>query len=557
MNTGRILWLPALLGLVLAGGIVNAQGIIDSKHNLTRSGPGTVKARPQIQSELCVFCHTPHTPKRNRTDVSFGWNRADSTATYITYESSTLYATVGQPSGASKLCLSCHDGTIALGSILSQRNVIPFQGDWENSPANLGTNLADDHPISFTYDRNLATANGQLADPDSLIGPIQLDAADQLQCTSCHDPHDDSNGMFLVVDDPVRKLCTTCHQPDGWRTNSHATSTAKWNSEGIDPWPHTNDPATTVADNVCQNCHQPHNAGKQEGLLSYLIEEANCLKCHNGNVAGTDIEGQGVRHVAFVGQRERARIGRNCDRLGLRARAARAVAVGLDRQDHRTGCIGQVNVGRHELIDVGEDQVPDERDGVDARAAGNQHVAGTDSRQGLEGVGHVVGEGIEGNRVRHVRPKRQREGAARGRHGQCLGFQHAARSRSEQVHRLAAAVEYLPAAAIERQLFRAEGDARVVGIIRPGDDDDVGRVDLEGDQTVVLVDDGLAGQNRLVAEVPLDVARGVEDLHREGRLDGHRGDIDRVTRDRADHVRGRRSDRQFARREAPGHLSGE
>ena len=142
-------WLPILLSLLMATAAVGQTGIIDTKHNLSRTGPGTVKARPTVQLGLCVFCHTPHKVRGKKTENFFGWNRADSTATYTTYDSSTMYAMVGQPTGASKLCLSCHDGTIALGSILSQQNVIPFQGDWENSPANLSTNLADDHPISF------------------------------------------------------------------------------------------------------------------------------------------------------------------------------------------------------------------------------------------------------------------------------------------------------------------------------------------------------------------------------------------------------------------------
>jgi len=292
MIAGRFLWCPVFMSLLVACTAAGAQGIADTKHNLTRSGPGTIKARPQIKSGICIFCHTPHLTRGNQTPQHFGWNRADSTATYTTYESSTMYATVGQPTGASKLCLSCHDGTIALGAILSQKNVIPFQGDWEDSPANLGTDLSNDHPISFTYDTTLAGDNSELVDPSTLTGDIRLDAAEQLQCTSCHDPHDDSNGMFLVVADPVRELCTACHQRRGWNASSHAVSDALWNGSGTDPWPHTNDEATTVADNVCQNCHQPHNAGKPEGLLSYQLEEANCLKCHNGNVASSDIESE-------------------------------------------------------------------------------------------------------------------------------------------------------------------------------------------------------------------------------------------------------------------------
>jgi predicted CXXCH cytochrome family protein len=290
VSAGRFLWLSIIVNLLIITSTVLAQGIVDSKHNLSRTGPGSIKSRAQVQSGLCIFCHTPHRIRGKAKAQFFGWNRADSTATYTTYESSTMYATVDQPTGASKLCLSCHDGTIALGAILSQKNVIPFQGDWEDSPANLGTNLADDHPISFRYDNSLASANGELAQPSTLTGAVKLYDDGQVQCTTCHDPHDDSNGMFLVVADPVRELCVTCHQPDGWGPSIHATSTATWNGNSEDPWPHTDDPTTTVADNVCQNCHQPHNAGGEQWLLSYELEEANCLKCHNGNVAVSDIE---------------------------------------------------------------------------------------------------------------------------------------------------------------------------------------------------------------------------------------------------------------------------
>ena len=38
--------------------LVSSQSIVTTKHNLSASGPGTVKAT--IESEVCIFCHTPH-----------------------------------------------------------------------------------------------------------------------------------------------------------------------------------------------------------------------------------------------------------------------------------------------------------------------------------------------------------------------------------------------------------------------------------------------------------------------------------------------------------------
>ena len=80
-------------------------------HNLTPTGPGTVKGTQA--AGLCVYCHTPH-----RANPTAGlWNRDTSGVTYQIYASRTLQATVNQPTNSSRLCLSCHDGILALGSI--------------------------------------------------------------------------------------------------------------------------------------------------------------------------------------------------------------------------------------------------------------------------------------------------------------------------------------------------------------------------------------------------------------------------------------------------------
>jgi predicted CXXCH cytochrome family protein len=260
--------------------------IIYTKHNLSITGPGTIKS--STEDRICIFCHTPH---RARRDVPGLWNRNDPTVNYIPYQSSTLYAIVGQPTGASKMCLSCHDGTIALGAIVSYPTEIPFTGGirfMPEGPSKLGTDLSDDHPVSFVYNSSLAINNGELNDPLTLPPEIKLDKNNELQCTSCHDPHIDLYGKFLVMANNYSALCTACHAKSGWAITSHSTSTATWNGIEPDPWPHTE--YTTVAENGCENCHRPHTAGGHEWLLNYQLEEDNCLVCHNGNVATKDIE---------------------------------------------------------------------------------------------------------------------------------------------------------------------------------------------------------------------------------------------------------------------------
>ena len=110
---------------------------------------------------MCAFCHTPHRAATTRAL----WSRDLPPITYTLYASSTLEATPGQPTGATRLCLSCHDGTTALGLVRtsSGRRRLPLGP--VTGRANLSTDLSDDHPVSFEYTTALARTHGQLADP--------------------------------------------------------------------------------------------------------------------------------------------------------------------------------------------------------------------------------------------------------------------------------------------------------------------------------------------------------------------------------------------------------
>jgi predicted CXXCH cytochrome family protein len=191
------------------------------------------------------------------------------------------------------MCLSCHDGTIALGEVLSRKAAIAMSGGATTMPAGagrLGTDLSDDHPVSIAYTSSLAAARGELANPATLTGRVRLDAAGRLQCTSCHDPHDDTNGKFLVMPNQASALCQSCHVKNYWPLSSHRLSTARWSGLAPNPWPHTG--FTTVADNGCENCHRPHSAGGKKWLLNSAVEEDNCYSCHNGHVAPKNVQAE-------------------------------------------------------------------------------------------------------------------------------------------------------------------------------------------------------------------------------------------------------------------------
>lgn len=206
-------------------------------HNLSASGGSGVGAVKAVsESQVCVFCHTPHSATAGAIPL---WNRRLSAATYTPYTSSSLdanaiFGALDQPGGSSKLCLSCHDGTLALGSVNVLGGVgsatapgtvtIPMTGTGSGGvmPAgegtgtgftrNLGTDLTNDHPISVTYTGALATRDGELRAVDGgqkwpagtgeVIGirapgyrpsiplePTGASGQGQVQCGTCHDPH--------------------------------------------------------------------------------------------------------------------------------------------------------------------------------------------------------------------------------------------------------------------------------------------------------------------------------------------------------------------------------
>ena len=163
--------------------------------------------------QICEVCHTPHNSDTSVADAPL-WNHEVTTATFIPYSSATLDAIVGQPNGISKLCLSCHDGTVAL------ENFGGFTGgtNFVSGGALVGTDLTDDHPVSFTYDAALASLDGGLFDPTSqasgLGGTVDDDMlfSTQLECGSCHDPHGVPGvGKFLRKSNAASALCLTCH----------------------------------------------------------------------------------------------------------------------------------------------------------------------------------------------------------------------------------------------------------------------------------------------------------------------------------------------------------
>ena len=216
--TRRLATLVLAAATVIPSALYGQSSIRTTKHNLSISGPGTVRAVSETQ--ICVFCHTPH---NSRTQAPL-WNRNDSGGTYTMYWSATMDAYVSaaaapQPNGSSKLCLSCHDGTLALGATVASGS-IPMSGGITTMPsggANFGLDLSGHHPVSFQVTDLLVSTNNSRGDTplkslaQMRASPvIKLDVSDRVQCTSCHDAHRDAYGSFLRAPS-TDTICLSCH----------------------------------------------------------------------------------------------------------------------------------------------------------------------------------------------------------------------------------------------------------------------------------------------------------------------------------------------------------
>jgi hypothetical protein len=240
------------LALILGVGTVVMAGV---DHPGVANTPHDVRIiTGQDGLEPCAMCHTPHS---GTGDYPL-WNRDQGPQTYQMYSSSSfdMGPTQTGPEAPSSLCLVCHNGVFS--------SLVNYPGpgspaneayDYEMNPtfwAMLGTDLTNDHPISFTYnpsadstqdgngfpDVNTCTTgiNNRLwigsisqGEPDGNWYPLYTNSngdTTQMECATCHAVHDtvQYNGKQLVGGKSVgtqvfflrnsnagSQLCGDCH----------------------------------------------------------------------------------------------------------------------------------------------------------------------------------------------------------------------------------------------------------------------------------------------------------------------------------------------------------
>jgi predicted CXXCH cytochrome family protein len=259
MKLNRIVLLGALLlGVTpLLKGQVSSNSLMSgSVHDLTKSDySGKIW---NGTGEICIECHTPHYSNTDPNTGSFIaplWNHVTTTTSFPVYTGSDHFNTLGlrsimgQPTGASKLCLSCHDGQTAINDFTGtfSNGAKVFGGNYQHagtasgadylgywamqfgatstaggSGAGKASGLAATHPISFVYGASLHTADNTINDPTVTLSNItasgtidadMLDKNHQLQCTSCHEIHQSSSSVIylLRINNSGSALCFTCH----------------------------------------------------------------------------------------------------------------------------------------------------------------------------------------------------------------------------------------------------------------------------------------------------------------------------------------------------------
>ena len=261
----RIFNLMLLVALLLIPVLTLAKGpanVANGVHNLSVDGVDPYWGSEQWgtslyatdEDQVCVFCHTPH----GGSLIAPLWNKSAPTSAWSHYNSATMSIDPGlsvgrAPNSESLICLACHDGSLSVNHVTNLPNdrngalIESWGGDDDvriyadiitgdpgrrigASKANSAGEgiLSDDHPISFSYNQVLAsddykstgskyqTLKSVTAAEDNGNGVRFFTGDNNVECSSCHDPHvdyisDPAYSPFLIMPNSGSALCLACH----------------------------------------------------------------------------------------------------------------------------------------------------------------------------------------------------------------------------------------------------------------------------------------------------------------------------------------------------------
>jgi predicted CXXCH cytochrome family protein len=210
-------WAVTALVATTPGSVIAAP-MAGGLHDLSSTSTGANKS--DTQDQLCAFCHVPHNsqPAVSRPLWSHTMTTQNLTwAPVATVRGTTLPTSItGAALAGSRACMSCHDGTVALGDLLngsgglvSGANV-DAMGKLTTGPNFLNPlAMESNHPLGVTQPAPIAGFTGFKTPAEN--SAVNYDASGYVQCGSCHNPHDNTFAPFLKVENTGSAICVTCH----------------------------------------------------------------------------------------------------------------------------------------------------------------------------------------------------------------------------------------------------------------------------------------------------------------------------------------------------------
>ena len=292
--------MAAAVSLVLvATAFAGVGNITYTVHNMSSTNPGNITRNmaSSYETEICVFCHTPHNarvsvPLWNKVlpDTGAAWNMYTSSQTL-----STAAKSVTAPGPESLLCLSCHDGRTAINVVSNSRNpyalqvngkyVIPMgtPTDWNDFNTGLPpANSSEGLPAQIGY---------SMGSFDALTGGSMASNLGKSKMGLLGSTSDYYYGRNLTNDHPISFSYTAAQGQEPTKLNDIATVKAK-SGNAIRFFANGANQNTIE----CSSCHDPHvpygfdSQGKSTGvgdpnLRPFLVMSnqgsALCFACHN------------------------------------------------------------------------------------------------------------------------------------------------------------------------------------------------------------------------------------------------------------------------------------
>ena len=284
--------LPAFADTDLPTKFTNRGSVANTRHNMTQrqasGGPAGSIMDPYRNdyAEICVYCHTPHGANANVAIPL--WNRTIKTTTYTTYNelgTSSLTQPVSQPGPNSVACLSCHDGQVAVDSIINMPGSGGYLGAQSGTQSNTFLNTWNNSrgsDATVHVGLNPIPGQGCLACHSSGAGVVGAGATDFSVFVI---------GTDLRNDHPVGVKYPPATNTD-FKPPTAVRTGVSWFDKDGDKFPDTAEVRLYDSGEgymvECASCHDPHgvpSAGTGSQFNPTFLRVSNtasqlCLTCH-------------------------------------------------------------------------------------------------------------------------------------------------------------------------------------------------------------------------------------------------------------------------------------